>query len=172
MGKTEQILSYLPPLYRPYPQPWLAPRVPSLLYLMANAVGTLMSEADELLVTVMRAHWADFADKGRPTIDDLEKLAALFDLAPRDDEDVETFRTHLKSYVRTYLEGSATPRGILRLAASTLALSLEDPLDPQPGDPPALIVETRPGEDAAFRLFGINEVEVRGVPPGPARLIG
>jgi hypothetical protein len=172
MGKTERILSYLPPLYRPYPQPPLFRRAPSLLYLMTDAVGRLMGEADELLVTVMRAHWVDFADKGRPRIDDLAKLAALFDLQPRDDEDVETFRTHLKSYIRTYLEGSATPRGVLRLAASTLALSLEQELEPRLGDPPAIIVEMRAGEDAAMRLFGVDEAEVRGTPPGPARLVG
>ena len=108
MGKTERILSYLPPTFRPYPRP-------SLLYSVVDAVGQRLLEADNLLFEAMRGHWVDFADQGASAIRDLAKLAALYDLQPRDDEDVETFRTHLKNYVRTYLRGSATVRGVLRL---------------------------------------------------------
>ena len=172
MGKTERILSYLPPIYRAYPQPWRYPRAPSLLYVVAGAAGSRLDEIDELLVEVMRAHWVDFADAGRDQIRDLALLADLFSLDPRDDEDVETFRLHLKRYVRAYLEGTATPRGILKLAAATLALSLEEALEPGPDDPAELLTVSRPGDDAALRLFGFREAEVRGVPPGPARLVG
>jgi hypothetical protein len=165
MGKTERILSYLPPTFSPYPRP-------SLLFTVTDAVGQRLLEADNLLVEVMRAHWVDFADQRAKEIRDLARLAALFDLQPRDDEDVETFRTHLKSYVRTYLQGSATIRGVLRLAASTLALSIEDELEPQPGDPLFLVDTIQPGDDATFKLFGFKAAEVHGIPPAPAQLVG
>ena len=165
MGKTERILSYLPPTFERRPGP-------SLLFTVADAVGRQLAVADDLLVTVMRAHWVDFADKGGADFRDLPKLAALFDLQPRADEDVETFRTHLKSYVRTYLEGSATPRGVLRLAASTLALSLEEALEPQADDPRYVVEVSRRGDDATFKLFGFRAGEAHGVPPLPARIVG
>src|SRR5205085_770617 len=74
--------------------------------------------------------------------------------------------------IRTYLEGSATLKGVLRLAASTLALSIEDPLEPQPGDPLYLVDTIHPGDDATFKLFGFKAGEARGVAPAPARLVG
>lgn len=49
-----------------------------------------------------------------PQIHHLGYLAALYDLAPRDDEDVEVFPRHLKVYVRTYMQGASTVRGVLR----------------------------------------------------------
>lgn len=165
MGKTERILSYLPPTFERRPGP-------SLLFTVVDAVGRQMAKADDLLVTVMRAHWVDFADKGGNAFRDLPKLAALFDLKPRADEDIETFRTHLKSYVRTYLEGSATPRGVLRLAASTLALTLEESLEPQADDPHYVLEVSRPGDDAAFKLFGFRAGEAHGAPAEPARIVG
>ncbi|MGD2076747.1 MAG: hypothetical protein PVH18_00040 [Chloroflexota bacterium] len=165
MARTERVLSYLPRIYRPYP-------LPSVLYTVASAAGTQMDEVDNLLSVLMQAHWVDYADKGSDRIHDLALMAALFDLAPRPDEDVETFRTHLKSYVRTYLEGSATVPGVLRLAASTLALSLEEELEPGPDDPPYLIDVIRSGKDAALRLFGLEEADVSGTPPRPARVSG
>ncbi len=167
MSSTQRILSALPPTFHPDPQPR-----PWLLAGVVDAVGRWLLESENLLVAVMRAHWVDFADHGAVRIRDLEKLAALFALAPRDDEDVETFRTHLKSYVRTFLEGSATVRGVLRLAASTLALSIEDELDSTPDGPPFLVEIFHPGDDAALKLFGFRAAEIRGVPPGPARLVG
>lgn len=165
MSTTERILSSLPPLYRPYPRP-------SVLYTVIDAVGRRLLEAENLLFEVMRAHWVDFADQSAAEIRDLARLAALYDLRPRDDEDVETFRTHLKSYVRAYLEGSATPRGVLHLAASTLALSLEDPLEPLPSGPRYVIETTHPGDDATFKLFGFRSAEAHGSAPEPARVVG
>src|SRR5262245_48091671 len=101
MGKTQRILSYLPATFQPYPATLPPDQRHSVLFSVVDAAGRRLQEADNLLVEVMRAHWADFADEGAAKIRDLRLLAALYDLAPRDDEDVETFRTHLKSYVRT-----------------------------------------------------------------------
>lgn len=165
MSKTERILSYLPPIYRPA-------RDRSPLRAVVDSVGRRLLEAENLLFEVMRAHWVDFADQGGDQIRDLARLAALFGLAPRDDEDVETFRMHLKSYIQSYLRGTATPPGILRLAASTLALSLEEDLEPAPGDRHPLVELHPRGDDAAVRLLGFRTGEARGNPPAPARLVG
>ncbi len=165
MGKTQRILSYLPPLYRRLPGQ-------SPLYSVVDGVGRWLQEADSLLYEVMRAHWVDFADQGRSSIRDLANLAALYDLVPRDDEDVETFRIHLKHYVRTFLAGSATVGGVIRLAAATLALSVEADLEPHAGDPPFLVDRVPAGDDAAFRLLGFRGGIARGTPATPARLAG
>ncbi len=166
MGRTERILSYLPKTtFRSYPRP-------PLLFTVVDAIGQPLLEVDNLLAEAMRAHWVDFADLGASEISDLAKIGALFGLAPRDDEDVETFRTHLKNYIRLYLRGSATPQGVLRLAANTLALSIEDELEPQPDDPPYLVDVIHPGDDATFKLFGFKAAEVYGTPRTPAQVIG
>jgi len=165
MGKTQRILSYLPPTFQPA-------RQKSPLFSVVDAVGQRLLETDNLLVEVMRAHWVDFADEGADAIRDLGHMAALFALQPRPDEDVETFRKHLKSYIRTYLEGSATLPGVLRLAASTLALSLEDELEPGPNDPPYLLDVLHPGDDATFKLFGFKDAEASGLAPAPAHVVG
>ena len=116
MGKTERILDNLPPTFAPYPRP-------TALYALVNAIGTPLQESENLLVEVMKAHWVDYADLGSDVIRDLTFLADLYDLDPRDDESVEEFREHLKNYVRTFLDGTATVRGILRVAADTLGES-------------------------------------------------
>jgi hypothetical protein len=165
MGKPERILSNLPRLYN---------RNNSLLFTIASAVGGRMQEADSLLSEVMRAHWVDFADLGRDAVRDLRYMAALFDLEPRDDEknDVEAFRTHLKNYIRTYLQGASTVPGVLRLAASTLSLSLEDEFESPVNGPPYLTEVTRRADDAALMLFGFRDAEAHGMAAQPARVTG
>jgi hypothetical protein len=165
MSKTQRILSYLPYIYR-------TEGIDSLLFRVVDAFGQPMLEAENLLFEVMRSHWVDFADQGKDRIHDLALLGALYNLAPRDDEDVETFRTHLKSYVRSYLKSAATIPGILRLAASTLALSLEEDLDRMPGTEEYLIENTHPQGDGAMKLLGFLKGEASGIPPAPARVYG
>jgi len=160
MGKTERILSNLPATFQPFPRP-------SALFTLVNAFGIPLQEAENLLVEVMKAHWVDHADRGRKTIRDLALLAALYDLQPRPDEGVEEFREHLKRYVRAYLEGTATIRGVLRLAADTLGLAIDlDALQrPQEMQIPRL-------DDATQLLFGFPWSAAVGQEAQPARVIG
>src|SRR2546421_8505671 len=97
--KTDRILSYLPGTFRAVPRP-------TALYSVVDAFGTELLQAENTLAAVMQSHWVDLADRGEETVDDLSRIAALYGLAPRDDESVEEFREHLKRYVRTFLEGT------------------------------------------------------------------
>lgn len=160
MGKTERILDNLPGVFRPLPRP-------TVLYFLADAFGRPLQEAENLLVEVMKSHWVDHADRGRRFIRDLELLAALYSLAPRPDESVEEFREHLKRYVRTYLQGTATVRGILRIAADTLNLTIDDEFL----EKPATRSIPSPG-DAALALFGVPWAQSIGASAQPAQARG
>ena len=136
-SKTDRILSYLPPVFSALPRP-------TALYAVADAFGGQLQEAENSLGAVMLSHWVDYADRGAPFIADLACIASLYGLAPRNaahdvaqfpaaccqpvsaDETVEEFREHLKRYVRTFLEGTVTVQGILRITAEALGLHIED----------------------------------------------
>src|ERR1044072_1559263 len=125
--KTDRILSYLPSTFSALPRP-------TALYSVVDAFGNELLLAENSLAAVMTAHWVDHADKGQELISDLACIAALYGLKPRGvtenkqiagdqttcpavtaDESVEEFREHLKRYVRTFLEGTVTVQGILRV---------------------------------------------------------
>ena len=116
--KTDRILSYLPSTFKALPRP-------SALYALVDAFGNELQWAENSLAAIMSAHWVDHADRGAETIDDLARLAALYGLSPRADEDVEEFREHLKRYIRTLLEGTVTVQGLLRVTAEALALRID-----------------------------------------------
>src|SRR5260370_1341365 len=117
--KTDRILGYLPRTFQTSPRP-------PVLYPVVDTFGRELLVAENSLSAVMLSHWVDFADKGTATIVDLAGIAALYGLAPRDDESVEEFREHLKHYVRTFLEGTVTVQGILRITAEVLGLHIAD----------------------------------------------
>jgi hypothetical protein len=181
--KTERILGYLPGTF-------LAVADPSALRAVAGAAGDELQRAENSLAAVMRAHWVDHADRGAPAIDDLARLAALYGLAPRTDgeaEGVEAFREHLERYVRTFLDGTVTVAGILRVTAEALGLILDDaPLDawwlpgnevrvdPTPGGTPPRRFVTRAtlADEAARTLLGFVSGEAAGAAATPAVLAG
>ena len=167
--KTERILSYLPGTFRALPRP-------TALYSVADAFGTELLQAENTLVSVMRSHWVDSADQGDEVIDDLAAIAALYGLAPRDDEDVEDFRAHLKRYVKTFLEGTPTVQGILRLTAESLNLLIADSYDQMDTwwnrpDDALTSVEAR-GDDAVSLLFAPTRRSARGSAARAAQISG
>lgn len=117
--KTERILGYLPRTFRALPRP-------SVLYSLVDAFGGELLKGENSLAAVMLSHWVDHADRGAELIDDLARIGALYGLAPRPDESVEEFRAHLKRYIRTFLEGTVTIQGALRISAEALALHIAD----------------------------------------------
>jgi hypothetical protein len=157
--KTDRILSYLPGTFLALPRP-------TALYSVADAFGNELLQAENTLVAVMRSHWVDFADQGDEIIDDLARIAFLYGLAPRDDETVEDFRAHLKRYVRTFLEGTPTVQGILRLTAEALALLIADSYEQmdawwtRPDD--ALVSVEPQGDNASDLLFATTALTARG----------
>ena len=187
--KTDRILSYLPGTFRALPRP-------TALYALADTFGNELQQAENSLAALMMAHWVDHADKGAEFICDLAGIAALCGLAPRGapaatppvagqtmvpvpvpaDETVEEFREHLKHYVRTFLQGTATVQGILRVTAEALGLHIADnyaDLDTwwtRPDD--TLVTTERRGEDATALLFGAESVTATGQPARPAQVIG
>lgn len=172
--KTERILSYLPGAFQVIPKA-------EVLYAVADAFGKELLTAENTLAEVMSAHWVDHADLGAEVIKDLQLLAALYGLAPRQDENgdfletVEEFRTHLKRYVRTFLEGTVTVQGILRVTAEVLGLQIADDykdLDTWWNRRESELVTITPrGDDAAALVFGTSG-EVMGGAASPAHLKG
>jgi hypothetical protein len=167
--KTDRILGYLPATYRPTPQR-------SALRATVGAFGGELQQAENQLAEVMQSHWVDYADRGATVVHDLELIAALYGLAPRDDETVEEFREHLKRYVRTFLEGTVTVQGILRVAAETLGLTIADRADEldawwkRAGD--ELVTHDLDQIDAATMLLGVAAVDERGTAARRAHITG
>src|SRR5687767_14131059 len=172
--KTDRILSYLPLTFKTAPRP-------RVLYPVADAFGNELLSGENCLAAILLAHWVDFADKNEPRIDDLAKLDALYGLVPWVDElgdtieTVEEFREHLKRYVRTFLQGTVTVQGILRITAEALGLRIAD-------EPPALdrwwtrdrdsvaIVAAR-GNNATAQ-FNFDRLSASGSPALPAQVTG
>lgn len=175
--KTDRILSYLPRTFRALPKP-------TALYSVADAFGNELLLAENSLAAIMLAHWVDHADRGAELIDDLARIAALYGLAPRPEESVEEFREHLKRYVRTFLEGTVTVQGILRVTAEALGLRIADDyadMDtwwrrqgacPERGRRDTLITIEPRGDDAAKMLFGVETAVATGQAAQPARMTG
>lgn len=174
--KTERILSYLPPTFRPAQQL-------SALEAVADAFGTELLLAENSLVNVMRAHWVDHADRGAEVIDDLARIAALYGLAPRPDESVEEFREHLKRYIRTFLEGTVTVQGTLRVTAEALGLRIADAYEDldtwwtrgADGDTlqhQRFTTRATVLDEATQAIFGFISQTARGTPATSARIVG
>lgn len=167
--KTDRILSYLPGTFQALPRP-------TALYSVVDAFGNELLLAENSLAAVMQAHWVDHADRGAEVIDDLACIAALYGLAPRADEDVEEFREHLKRYVLTFLEGTVTVQGILRVTAEALGLHIADSYEDLDTwwtrDDDELITVQLRGDDAAELILGAREVTAAGSPARPAQVTG
>ncbi len=167
--KTDRILSYLPGTFQTSPRP-------PVLYAVADAFGNELLLAENSLSAVMLSHWVDFADKNAQAIDDLASIAALYGLMPRDDEGVEEFREHLKRYVRTFLDGTVTVQGILRVTAEALGLRINDSYDQLDSwwkrHPRELITVTPRADDAAQLLLGSSVMPAAGSPARPALIHG
>ena len=167
--KTDRILSYLPGTFRALPRP-------TALYSVVDAFGNELLQGENTLVAVMRSHWVDSADKNEEIIDDLKQIASMYGLAPRDDEDVEGFRAHLKRYVRTFLDGTPTVQGILQLTAEALNLIIADSYDQmdtwwtRPDD--ALNTVVARGDDAINLLFAPTSLAAQGSAAKPAQIFG
>ncbi|WP_328331060.1 hypothetical protein OHA70_10410 [Kribbella sp. NBC_00382] len=168
MPKADRILANLPPTFRTLGDP-------SALRALADAYGGELQAAENSLVAVMRSHWVDFADAGESVIQDLRLFGALYGLAPRPDESVEEFREHLLRYVKTFLDGTVTVQGILRITAETLGLHIEDEaLDSwwTPGREPILVTSFPSGADAATLVLGQPAVDRYGADATRATLAG
>lgn len=168
-NKTDRIISYLPGTFqkRPYGP---------TLHAVINPFGRELQDAENSLAAIMQAHWVNYADRGADAIQDLAAIAALYGLAPRSDEDVEAFREHLKRYVRTFLEGTVTVQGILRVAAEALGLNIADDytdLDTWWTRAEDSLLLTEPsGADAAARVLGVRAAQDRGLAARAAHVQG
>lgn len=179
MPKADRILANLPPTYRTSGDP-------SALRALIDAYGGELQAAENSLVAVMRSHWVDFADAGERAIHDLGSVPApgspeqsigiglLYGLAPRPDESVEEFREHLKRYVKTFLDGTVTVQGVLRIAAETLGLHIEDDaLDTWWTRTDPVLISAQPtGADAAALVLGVPGFERYGADAAQAVLDG
>ena len=169
-NKTDRIVSYLPSTFRKQPRG-------VTLHAVVDAYGRELQDAENTLAEVTQSHWVDYADRLQPRIDDLARIAALYGLGPRPDETVEAFREHLKRYIRTYLDGTVTVQGVLRIAAQALGLDIADDYEtldtwwarPE-GD--AIAVAAPDGRDAAELVLGARAAFNRGLSSLPAQVRG
>lgn len=168
-NKTERILGTLPRTFQALPKP-------TALYSVVDAFGGELLQGENSLAALMLAHWVEHADRGAEWIDDLSRIASLYGLTPRPDESVEEFREHLLRYIRTFLEGTVTPQGILRVTAEVLALRIADRYEEldswwKRAEPELLSVEGR-GDDATLSVLGLREGLVGGRDAYPAQVVG
>lgn len=168
-NKTERILGTLPRTFRALPKP-------TALYSLVDAFGGELLQGENSLAALMLAHWVEHADRGAELIDDLARIASLYGLAPRPDESVEEFREHLLRYIRTFIEGTVTPQGILRITAEALALHIADRYEDMDSwwtraEPELASLEAW-GDDAALSVLGLPEAVLTGEEANPARLVG
>ncbi len=167
--KTERILSYLPLTFQKRPPG-------NTLRAVIEPFGDELQKAENSLAAVMQAHWVDYADLGAEQIIDLKEIAALYGLAPRDDELVEEFREHLKRYVRTFLDGTVTVQGLLRITAESLGLHIADGYDELDTwwqrEDDAIIVSAADGRDAAAQVLGLRAANERGLSAKAAHIVG
>lgn len=84
--KTDRILSYLPYSFRPKTRL-------SAVRAIADAMGSELQNGENTLAAIMRSHWVDHADKNAERIDDLERIASLYGLAPQRDEEGNDLET-------------------------------------------------------------------------------
>lgn len=174
--KTDRILSYLPPTT------FLTSPRPAVLYPVVDAFGNELLLGENSLAEIMLAHWVDFADKNQPVINDLAEIAALYGLVPWTDESsgdtletVEEFREHLKRYVRTFLEGTVTVQGILRVTAETLGLRIADApeqLDRWWARKKDAVTTVEALRNDARKLLNFDRFSASGSPALPARITG
>ncbi|MDB9527106.1 hypothetical protein PN498_13980 [Oscillatoria sp. CS-180] len=192
--KTNRILSYLPSTFRTQP-------AATVLKQLIDTFGQDLLAADNSLAEILAAHFVDYADRAvmrvgdrilPAEIDDLAKIAALYGLAPRREADlsgrelapgedrgdiiesVEAFRARLKRYVRTFLEGTVTIQGILRVAAEALVLEIADAPEELEGwwqRSQPLLTTTPHCEDATAAVFGAHTT-VTGQAAQAAQIIG
>ncbi len=158
-NKTDRIISYLPATFQKRPHG-------PTLRAVVDAFGRQLQDAENSLAAIMQSHWVDYADQLAQEIDDLARIAALYGLAPRSDEGVEEFREHLKRYVRTFLEGTVTVQGILRVTAEALGLHIADEyadIDTwwtRAND--AITLSQASGGDAAELVLGVRATSAHG----------
>lgn len=184
--KTDRILGYLPGTFRALPRP-------NTLYSVVDAFGSELQQAENASAALMLAHWPDLADHGAELVGDLACIAALYGLAPRGatpvpvadetacpplatDETVEEFREHLKRYVRTFLEGTTTVQGTLRIVAEALGLHIADAYADLDcwwtrGDDRLVTTEPR-GDGATEAIFGTRSSTATGAAESSARIGG
>jgi hypothetical protein len=165
---ADRILGNLPPTFAPLPRP-------TALSALADAFGGELLGAENSIAAVMFAHWVDYADTNVATLTDLPSIASLYGLAPRDDETIEGFRAHLKRYIRTFLDGTVTVRGISRIVAEALELLIADDyaqLDTWWNRESSLTTVEQAGDDAAALLFRTPSISVRGEPARAAGFAG
>lgn len=194
--KTDRILSYLPRTFQTTPRP-------KALYAVVDAFGNELLLGENSLAEIMLTHWVDFADKDSLIIDDLAEIAKLYGLAPQREEDfkslvngaaavktdsvrshtayrdsletVEEFREHLKRYVRTFLEGTVTVQGILRVTAEALGLRIADEtrdLDRWWTRRIDEIVSVEGRNDDAGTQLRFEHTHASGTPARPAQVTG
>jgi hypothetical protein len=168
-NKTDRILSYLPRAFQTFPRP-------PVLFAVVDPFGGELTQAENSLAAVMSSHWVDLADKGAEQLQDLALIASLYGLTPREDEGVEEFREHLKRYVRTFIDGTVTVQGVLRVAAEILGLVIADSydeLDTWWKRPVPELRTSEPGDgSSAVALLGRPLFLARGTSPSAAQVSG
>src|SRR5712691_3900928 len=193
---TDRILSYLPHTF-------LTTERRTVLYTVADPFGNELLLGQNSLAEILLSHWVDFADKGAVAIDDLAEMAKLYGLTPLREEDlkslriepitiseaaershttyqdslesVEEFREHLKHYVRTFLEGTVTVQGVLRIAAEALGMRIADEteeLDRWWTRRHDDVVTVEPRTDDVASQLRFEHTLVKGAPERPAQVTG
>jgi hypothetical protein len=198
--KTDRILSYLPSSFSAYPRPptlyTLVDAFGSELLKAENSLAALMlahwvDHADKgadlisdlaciasLYGLAPRSVLPPGSSQDSQSAQPLAGQASQTTCPPQVDslEGIEEFRDHLKRYVLTFIDGTMTVQGILRITAEALGLHIDDEyaqMDTWWSRPSDALASTMPrSDDAAEQLFGVPVAYVSGQASRQASVTG
>ncbi|HRI59913.1 MAG TPA: hypothetical protein PK228_09320, partial [Saprospiraceae bacterium] len=141
MSGQKRIIKHFPHFFR-------TDDTENLFYRFVEVFGSMLDDAENDLVRVMRSHWVDTADnEGSKGLDtnqkgDLDKIFALYIEAlggtsllrqidrrdgPEGLEDDAVYRERMKSLILILKEGASTRNGIIAIIAANLGIHGDSP---------------------------------------------
>lgn len=114
-------------VFRRLPAPYRKAGKETAAFALARAAGLSLDGLERLSRQVLQAHYIDHLGD----LDDAERLAALFELAPWPEEDLAEFRFRVKLVARIYLEGAATSRQMLQMIGAASDSELTEVTGPE-----------------------------------------
>ncbi|TJY42624.1 hypothetical protein E5161_07160 [Cohnella pontilimi] len=102
----------------------------SAAFIFTRSLSSALGELERTALQVMNSRFLEHLND----LGDAERLAALFELAPWPEEELEAFRARVRLLARLYLQGAATAGGMLELFGAAYGLHLLGKRPPSAGD--------------------------------------
>jgi hypothetical protein len=147
MEITKRIVDRLPSFYGAWNRE-------SLFFMLLDAFGKRLDEAQKDLFRVMKAHWVDTAVR-----EDLDKLGAIFNIKRKLGEKDPDYQRRLKAAIYEY-KGGGTVSAIISLTKAFLGMKEEEKLELLENPPALVYIEHRlkSGDTWTLRSNSLQDV--------------